>query len=151
MYSRKRITVEGPPLLGNGSVSTFPRQRIESNTRTGGDGDLYSIRLEVSSVQLSSFGKDSSFVIRHSGREDTRNPVRNGASLRQSLTVSSRNLFNCKNLPVNPIMQSRSRYYSSRNPGHVTVFSNLSYSLGLLHVLMVEFRYHNCFISSNVI
>jgi hypothetical protein len=48
----------------------------------------YSICLEVSSVKKSSVAGDSSFVIRHSGREDTRSPVRNGASLRQSLIVS---------------------------------------------------------------
>jgi hypothetical protein len=29
-------------------------------------------------------GSDSWFVIRHSGREDARSPVRNGASRRQS-------------------------------------------------------------------
>jgi hypothetical protein len=36
---------------------------------------------------FSSVGKNFSFVNRHSRREDTRRTVRNGASLRQSLTV----------------------------------------------------------------
>jgi CRISPR/Cas system CMR subunit Cmr4 (Cas7 group RAMP superfamily) len=44
---------------------TIARQRIkQNNTRTVGDGDLYSVRLEVSSVQESSFVRKS--VIRHS-------------------------------------------------------------------------------------
>jgi hypothetical protein len=34
---------------------------------------------------------DSLFVIRHSGEEDTRSPVRNGASLRQSMIESCYN------------------------------------------------------------
>jgi hypothetical protein len=29
--------------------------------------------------------------------------------------------FNCKDVPVNPIIQSRNRYYYSRNPGYVTI------------------------------
>jgi hypothetical protein len=37
------------------------------------------------------WSSDSSFVIRHSGREDTRSPVRYGASLRQSLILSCYN------------------------------------------------------------
>jgi hypothetical protein len=82
-------------LLGNGSVSTFPLQRINQNNRgTVCDDDLrvYSCRLEVSPVWIvQSFrirkgvqcvSSDSSFVIRHSGREDTRSPVRNGESLK---------------------------------------------------------------------
>jgi hypothetical protein len=52
------------------------------------DGDLYSVLLEVSSVQESSVASDSLLVIRHSGREDTRSPVRNGVSLRQSLIAT---------------------------------------------------------------
>jgi hypothetical protein len=55
------------------------------------DGDLYSLHLEVSSVQEISVGRDSPFGIRHSGREDTRSPVRNGASLKQPLIVSCYN------------------------------------------------------------
>jgi hypothetical protein len=27
-------------------------------------------------------------------------------------------------VPINPIVQSKTRYYSSRNPGHVTVYKN---------------------------
>jgi hypothetical protein len=39
---------------------TFPWQRIkQSNTQTAGDGDLYSVRLEVSSVQESSVASAS--------------------------------------------------------------------------------------------
>jgi hypothetical protein len=38
-----------------------------------------------------SFERDSSFVIRHSEREDTRSPVRNGASRRQPWTVNCHN------------------------------------------------------------
>jgi hypothetical protein len=79
-------------LVGNGSVSTFALQRIstkkkQNNRGTVRHGDLYSVRLEVSSVQESSVARDSSFAIRHSRREDTRSPVRNGASLRQPLIV----------------------------------------------------------------
>jgi hypothetical protein len=43
------------PLLSNGSVSTFPWQRLnpekQNNRGTVRHGDLYSVRLEVSSVQ----------------------------------------------------------------------------------------------------
>jgi hypothetical protein len=37
------------------------------------------------------FGRDSSFVIRHSGRGDIRSPVGSGASVRKSLTVGCYN------------------------------------------------------------
>jgi hypothetical protein len=53
----------------------------ENNRGTVWDGDLYSVHLEVSSVhEIPVAG--GSFVIRHSGREDTHTPVRNGASLK---------------------------------------------------------------------
>jgi hypothetical protein len=42
-------------------------------------------------IGLSPAGNDSSFVIDHSRREDASSLVRNGASLRQSLIVSSYN------------------------------------------------------------
>jgi hypothetical protein len=76
----------GSPLLANGLPNTFPWQRIKhSYTWTVGDSDLYSVLLEVSSAQLSSFG--SWFFVRHSSqwKRETRSPVRNGARLRQSL------------------------------------------------------------------
>jgi hypothetical protein len=42
----------GSPLEANGSPNTFPWQWIkQSNARTIGDGDLYSVRLEAGSVQ----------------------------------------------------------------------------------------------------
>jgi hypothetical protein len=64
-----------------------------SNTRTVRGGGLCSVRLEVIKEEFSSVACDSSFVFGHSGREDTRSPVRNGAGLRQSLIVSCYNLF----------------------------------------------------------
>jgi hypothetical protein len=39
-------------------------------------------------AQQNSFGRDSSFAIGHSGRGDTRSPVRYGTNLRKPLTVS---------------------------------------------------------------
>jgi hypothetical protein len=43
---------------------TVPRRQIkQSNTQTFGNVDLYSVRLEVSSVQESSVASDSAFVI----------------------------------------------------------------------------------------
>jgi hypothetical protein len=45
------------------------------------------------------------FVIRHSGREDARGPARNGASRRQLMIV------NYKEVPINPIIKSRTHYY----------------------------------------
>jgi hypothetical protein len=49
------------------------------------------VRLEVSSVQEISVGSDSSFDIRHSGREDIRCPGRNGESRKQPLIVNCYN------------------------------------------------------------
>jgi hypothetical protein len=60
------VTSLNNPLLGNGSVSKFPVQRRntekQNNRGTVRYGDLYSVRLEVSSVQ------ESSFVTRHKRR-----------------------------------------------------------------------------------
>jgi hypothetical protein len=56
--------------------------------------------------------RNSSFVIRHSGREDARGAVRNGASFSQSLIVSCCKLIVIvKKVAINPIIQSRTRYY----------------------------------------
>jgi hypothetical protein len=55
-------------------------------------------------------------------REETPSLVRKGASVRQSLIVSSYKLFVIIiKVPINPINQSRTRYYSSRNPWHVAI------------------------------
>jgi hypothetical protein len=122
------------PLLGNGSVSTFPWKRIDAEQSIAGQrlgkhvpasmnrsSNRWTIRhsdLRVYSVHPEVI-KESSFVnsvgvirktvvgqgsrsrtsdrfvdqnqVSHSGREDTRSPVRNGASLRQQLTVSRYN------------------------------------------------------------
>jgi hypothetical protein len=56
-------------------------------------------------TQRNSFGIVFSFVIRHSGRGGTRSPVRNGASLRQSLIVRCYNLLYVIIIEV-PIIQS---------------------------------------------
>jgi hypothetical protein len=118
------------PLLSNGSVSTFPWQRItQSNTRTvemviyirfawklvqsrrvQSQEILHSTFVRVFSDSVSS---DSSFVIRHNGREDISSLVRNGGSLRQSLIVI------VTAVPINSIVKSRTRYHSSRNPKYV--------------------------------
>jgi hypothetical protein len=53
---------------------------------------VYSIRLEVGSVQESlGSSEHSSFVMRHSGKEDARGLVNNGTSLRGSLIVICHN------------------------------------------------------------
>jgi hypothetical protein len=73
MFPWQRKT-RNSPLLGNGSVRTFLGKRIDSVTE-----ELFEmVRLEISSVQENSVGSDSSLLIRHSGREGTRSPVRNG-------------------------------------------------------------------------
>jgi hypothetical protein len=59
---KNSIEQNGRPLLSNESVITFPLQRItQSNTRTVWDSNLYSVRLEVSSVQEISVATDSSY------------------------------------------------------------------------------------------
>jgi hypothetical protein len=131
----------GSPLLGNGSIKTFPWQRKKQNNRgTVRHGDLYSVRLKVSSVRRvqsfgirqgvqwfshSSFVKQSPFMMKwlirnqnqvsHGGREDTRSPVRIGARLRQSLIVICYTIdYNCNRSAYkynHPNIQSRTRYY----------------------------------------
>jgi hypothetical protein len=68
------------PLLVNGSpkIGFVATDETENNRGAVLDGNLYSVCLEVSSVQEILVTRDSSFVIRHSGRKDTRSPVRNG-------------------------------------------------------------------------
>jgi hypothetical protein len=63
------VTSRNNPLLGNSSVSMFPWQRIkQSNWGTVWDGDLYSGRLEVSSVRrVQSSGIRESSVGIHKG------------------------------------------------------------------------------------
>jgi hypothetical protein len=64
-------------------------QRIkQSNTGTVGGNSLSSVRPEVIKGEFTSVASDSSFVIRQSGREDTRSPVRNGVTLTQSSIVT---------------------------------------------------------------
>jgi hypothetical protein len=94
--------------------------------------------------------------VSHSGREDTRSPVRNGASLRQSLIVSCYNLLYVRviviEVPINPIIQSRTRYYPSQNPGHLTIYicrptcvykAKLSLYLTMPWKHMVDAKYYN--------
>jgi hypothetical protein len=118
MFPLQRIDTEYD-LLGNGSVSMFMLQQInterQNNRGTVIHGDLYSVHLEVSSVQMT-VSSDFSFVIRHSITEDTHSPVRNGVSLGQPWIVSC----NCREMPLNPIIQSRTCSYQSWNPGHMT-------------------------------
>jgi hypothetical protein len=55
-------------------------------------------------------------------REDTRSPARKEASRRQSLIVRCHNDCNCKKVPINPIIKSRTHCYQSRNPEYMTVY-----------------------------
>lgn len=61
----------------------------QSNTLTAGGSDMLSVRLEVMKGKFNLVAMDSLFVIRHSGREDTR-LVRNGAN---RMTVIDCELF----------------------------------------------------------
>jgi hypothetical protein len=90
--------------------------------------------VECSSADNGSWRSDR-FVnenqVSDSGREDTCSPLRNGASLRQSLIVSCcnwlelREIAKKKEASVSRNIQSRTRYYSSRNPEYVTIFTKL--------------------------
>jgi hypothetical protein len=51
----------------------------------------YSIRQTDVVQEVQCVSSDSSFVIRRTGREDSRGPARNGASCKQSLIVSCYN------------------------------------------------------------
>jgi hypothetical protein len=86
--------------------------KTDNNRGTVRDGDLYSVRLEVSSVLSWEWAGilRSSFV---TVEEDTRSPVRNGASLWLWAVIID---CNCKEVPINAIIQSRNRYYDSRKP-----------------------------------
>jgi hypothetical protein len=48
--------------------------------------------------------------------EDARGPGRNGTNFRQSPILS------CYEVPINPIIQSKTRYYSWRNTAHVKIY-----------------------------
>jgi hypothetical protein len=44
------------------------------------------------------------FVVRRSRRENTRSPGRNGASRKQLLIVKGYDWFNCKEMPIYPLI-----------------------------------------------
>jgi hypothetical protein len=50
-------------------------------------------------------------------------------------------------VPINSIIQSRTRYYSSRNPGHATVVYVIAYHMPTLMILELKhFRFNEHFI-----
>jgi hypothetical protein len=101
------LSTVGSPLLGSRSVGTF-RSNGQNTNNSRGIHELFEVvvfilfawkLVQSQGILHSAFVRkfndsvcsDSSFVFRHSRREDTRSPVRNGASLRQSLIVSCYN------------------------------------------------------------
>jgi hypothetical protein len=93
---------------------------------------------------------NSSFVvvIRHSGREDARGPVRNGVSLDGHWLWAVIIGCNCKEVPINTIIETGTHCYSSRQPlirGNIIHLHILIF--GLIYISNYVTRKRNsCFI-----
>jgi hypothetical protein len=80
-----------PPFLGSRPLGTF-LSNGQNTTNNRKIHELWEVVIYIRFAwKLVHSMRVTSFAIRQSGREDTHSPVRNGASLRQSLIVSCYN------------------------------------------------------------